>query len=297
MTAPPYLGELCALLAPMCWSIAVILYRKTDLPPAAMNLFKNGLAAVLLTLTMLVLGIDVATDRSASDWAMLVVSGLLGLAVADTLLFEGLRRIGAARLALVDTTYAPLMVTLAWAFLGERPGVGFLLGAAAVVGGNAFANVNLQRATNADRDRHLWPGLLLAFAAVAGSGASVILVKPILEASSLVEVTWIRLVAGIAGQLAYAAIRRDTATLVDAFRPSPQWRYLVPGALLGTYVALLLWLGGFKWADASVAAVLNQLATIYIIGLAWVVLGESVSRRQLVGASLAVTGAIVVLLS
>ncbi|MEN0060695.1 MAG: DMT family transporter [Myxococcota bacterium] len=296
MPAIPFLGELCAMLAPMCWSVAVILYRKTELPPAAMNLFKNSLAALLLTVTMLAFGIEVSGERSAADWAMLVGSGLLGLALADTLLFEGLRRIGAARLALVDTTYAPMMVVMAWAFLGERPGAGFLAGAAAVVMGNAVANVDL-RAASGPRDREFALGLAMAFFAVVGSGASVIVIKPILETSDLVEVTWIRLVAGIGGQLLWLAVRRDGSTIAKAFRPTAEWRTLLPGAVLGTYVALLLWLGGFKWAEASVAAVLNQLATIYIIVLAWAFLGETVSRRQLIGASLAVTGAIVVLVS
>ncbi|MEM6930255.1 MAG: DMT family transporter, partial [Myxococcota bacterium] len=286
----------CAMLAPMCWSVAVILYRQADLPPAAMNLFKNTIAAVLLTLTLVGLGFEVPWDRSWTDWAWLVFSGLIGLAVADTLLFEGLRRIGAARLALVDTTYAPAMVLMAWGFLGERPGVGFLVGAAAVVAGNVVANVDLRRVTRTGGDS-VALGLGFALVAVLGSGIGVIAIKPILEGSSLVEVTWFRLLVGIAGQAAWISIRGEWTAVRVALRPSRSWRALVPGAILGTYVAMLLWLGGFKWADASVAAVLNQLATIYIIGLAWGVLGESVSRRQLVGASLAVVGAVVVLLS
>ena len=66
--------------------------------------------------------------------------------------------------------------------------------------------------------------------------------------------TWIRLFAGLAGQMA----RGDYSDLRAAVRPSAQWRYLLAGALLGTFVAPLLWLGGHKWADASVGAVLDQ---------------------------------------
>jgi len=296
VTPPPYLGALLAALAPMCWAGAVILYRKTDLHPTAMNLFKNGLSLGLLTVTMAVLGVQLPADRPLGDWATLAVSGLLGLAIGDTLLFEGLRRIGAARLALVDTTYAPLMVAMAWAFLGERPGTGFLVGAAAVVVGNAIANVDLRQALQGSDDR-VPMGLLMAFGAIVGSGASVILVKSILEASSLVEITWTRLVAGIVGQVLWVTARGEWRDVAPALLPSAQWRFLLPGAFLGTYVALLLWLGGFKWADASLAAILNQLATVYIIALAWLLLGETVSPRQLGGAFVAVAGAAVVLLT
>lgn len=271
----------------------MILYRRTDLPPASMNLFKNVLAVGMITATLAVSGTEIPRDRPLGDWLALVGSGLLGLAVADTLLFAGLRRIGAARLAVVDTVYAPMMVLLSWGFLGERPTAAFALGGAAVVLGVAVASVDLRRAVIGG-DRGLGLGVLMALGAITGTGVSVIWVKPILEGSDLIEVTWVRMVAGIAGQALWTTARGGWGEVATAFRPGPAWRTLVPGAVIGTYFALVLWLGGFKWADASVAAVLNQLATVYVLGLAWAVLGESLGRRQLVGGLLALIGAMIV---
>ena len=55
---------------------------------------------------------------------------------------------------------------------------------------------------------------------------------------------------------------------------------------------MMLWLGGYKWADASVAAVLNQMATVYMMLLAWLVLGERLAPRQVLGGLLAAGGAL-----
>lgn len=295
MTLPfPHAGEVCALLAPLCWAVAVIGYRHSDLPAISMNLFKNVVALLLLTATLGLLGAELPADRSATDWGILVASGVLGLVVADTLLLAGLRRIGAARLALVDTTYAPMMVLLSWLFLGEQPTAGFAIGAAVVVSGVAIATVDLRHAV-ARGEPGLLLGVAMAFGAICGTGTSVILVKPILERSSLIEVTWTRMLAGVVVQALWVAASGRWREAGIAFVPSPRWRSLVPAAVMGTYVALLLWLGGFKWADASVAAVLNQLATVYILALAWGVLGESLSRRQVIGGLLAVIGAMRVL--
>ncbi|HHO52706.1 MAG TPA: DMT family transporter [Deltaproteobacteria bacterium] len=294
MTPPfPHAGEVCALLAPLCWAVAVIGFRHSDLPAISMNLFKNTVALVLLTATMGLLGIGSPADRSAADWGILAVSGVLGLAVADTLLLEGLRRIGAARLALVDTTYAPMMVLLSWLFLGEQLTASFLLGATVVVAGVAIATVDLRHAV-ARREPGLALGIAMALGAICGTGASVILVKPVLEGSNLIEVTWTRMLVGIGAQALWVTTSGGWRGAVIAFVPSARWRSLVPAAVMGTYVALVLWLGGFKWADASVAAVLNQLATVYILGLAWAVLGEPVGPRQVIGGLLAVVGATVV---
>jgi drug/metabolite transporter (DMT)-like permease len=66
---------------------------------------------------------------------------------------------------------------------------------------------------------------------------------------------------------------------------------------LGSYVAMLLWLGGFKWASASIAAVLNQLSSIFTMILARVVLLEPVTPRRALGAAVAVGGAVLILVT
>ena len=202
------LGEICALLAPLTWSVAVILFKRSDGPPAlSLNLFKNVAGVVLLALTMLALGIRIPTDRSAVDWVRLGASGLIGLALADTLLFEGLRRVGAARLAVVDTIYAPLVVFLAWAVLGEPISRSFLIGAIAVIAGVTIATI--QRGAFAGiegRERAI--GTLYCLGAISGTAVGVVIAKPALAASNLVELTCIRLVFGVAGQVIWITLTR-----------------------------------------------------------------------------------------
>lgn len=294
----PYAGEVCALLAPLCWSVAILLYRRsTDLAsPMAMTLFKNCFAVLLLTVTLVGLGQGLPTDRSALDWLRLAVSGVLGLAVADMALFEALRRIGAARIALVDTIYAPTVVALSVVFLDEALTVGLVAGGALVVAGVAVANARPDERPDADGGSPL-VGTLFGLVAIGGNAVGVILAKPVLEGSDLVEVTLTRLVAGVLGQLAFVAVRGGAADAFGAMRPSRVWWTLAPAAFVGTYLSLLFWLGGFKWANASVAAVLNQMATVYVLVLAWVFLGETLTTRQVTGGVLAIGGALFVVLS
>ena len=121
---------------------------------------------------------------------------------------------------------------------------------------------------------HLVGGMLLALAAIACTCVGVVLAKPALASGHLVEITWTRLVAGTVVQAVVTFARGGQADAMQAFVQRDTWRHMVPGALVGTYLSLLLWLGGFKWGDASVASVLNQMATVYMLVLARVVLGE-----------------------
>jgi drug/metabolite transporter (DMT)-like permease len=293
------LGELCALLAPLAWSFAVVLFRRSDAAsPLSLNLFKNVFALGLLSLTLVAMGIPLPADRPLGDWLRLGASGLLGLAVADTLLFAGLRRIGAARLAVVDTVYAPVIVLQSWLLLGEPIHEAMLVGGLAVLSGVALATIDpgaLARAPGKDR-RELVIGTIYALLAIVGTATGVVIAKPVLQHADLVEVTWVRMVAGTVGMLVWTAVQGRGAGALVAFRPSRLWRTLVPGAFIGTYLSMLLWLGGFKWVDASVAAVLNQMATVYMLVLARLVLGETLRPRQVSGGLVAAAGALWIVL-
>ena len=63
------------------------------------------------------------------------------------------------------------------------------------------------------------------------------------------------------------------------------------------YLAWILWLAGYKLIDASVAAVLNETNGAFIILLAWLMLGEKISRRKLAGISLTLSGVLVMILN
>ena len=70
----------------------------------------------------------------------------------------------------------------------------------------------------------------------------------------------------------------------------------LPGALLGSYLALIFWIAGMKYAKVGVAAILNQSSTIYVLILAAVFLKERLTRRKLVASAVAIAGIVLVTL-
>jgi drug/metabolite transporter (DMT)-like permease len=295
------LGESLALGAALVWSTSIILFKRSEaIRPLGMNLFKNVVGTALLGLTLLVMGRGLDMERPAGEWLRLAASGVLGIAIADTLIFMALRRLGPALLAIVDCVYAPTIVLVSVLFLGERIGLRFALGAALVVGGVLLATVEKARpgapgSAPVPAEGSRLTGVLLGLTGIGSMALGVALAKPPLQRGSLPEVTMVRLVAATAVQLAWVAIVPSERSVLRVFAPSPAWRTLIPAAVLASYVSLLLWLGGFKWADASVAAVLNQMSSVFTIALARIVLGEPVTRRRALGGAVAVGGALVVL--
>lgn len=291
------LGETLSIGCAASWSLALILFKRTDhLPPEGLNLFKNVLATTLLAATLLGTGGAVDLDRSGEDWARLIVSGVIGIAIADTLMFVALRQIGPGLIAIVECAYSPLVVVLSILLLGEVVGPAFIAGAFLVVGGMLVATARVGVA-GSHRAEGQTLGVLVGVTAISLMALGIVLAKPALDRSELIEVTFIRLAAGVVGQSLWTLTRRKGRAALSVFRPQRAWRTLVPASILAGYLAMIMWLGGTKYTDASTAAVLNQTSTVFTLVLARVVLGEVLTPRRATGGALAFAGAVVIILT
>ncbi len=294
------LGEAMALGCAVTWAMGVILFKRAEvqgsLSPHALNLFKNSLAVVLLVLTLALMGAELDLGRSRADWLALLVSGGIGIGLADTIYFAALRRIGAGPLALSEMVYSPIVVCLSLVLLDEPLGPTLAIGGALVLSGVTLALWRAERSADAGQRRVGLAGVGLGMLAATLMAIGVVLAKPALGRSGLVEATLVRLAGGVAVQLVWILSRPDRAQILSILRPQPVWRTLVPASFVGAYVTLLLWLGGMKYTDASVASVLNQLTVVFTLILARIYLGEPLTGRRFSGALVAVAGAVIIVM-
>lgn len=293
------LGETLSLGCALSWGVSVILFKQSEgVSPQSVNLFKTAFASVLLGATLLATGGSLPRDRSLEDWMRLLGSGVLGLAVADTLFLVALRRLGAGMMAILDCLYAPLVALLSVLILGEKIGRGFAAGSALVLLGILAATTDRQGIHDAAAlARGHLGSVLIGVSGIAVIAIAIVIAKPALERADLVEATFTRTVGGGVALVAVLLLRRDRRETFRVFAPQPVWRHLVPASFLGTYVAILLWLGGMKYTSASIASILNQLSVVFTLLLARVVLHEPLSARRLLGGSASLAGALVIVLA
>lgn len=304
MTPPfPWAGEAFSLGAAVVWAAAVVLFRLGGLQvaPLALNTFKNVVALLLLLATLPLAGVPLFPQVSAADWGLLLVSGLLGLGVADTLFLSALNRLGAGRTAIVDCSYSPFVFLCAGLYLGETlsPLIALALGlvVAAVLVAGWEPSREERAAQDPGRDQ-VWVGVLLGAAAMLVMSVGIVLATPILRRTDILWATTVRLAGGAALPAAMALARPTTrADLRRAFTPGAAWRHTVPATFVGTYLSMLLWIGGFKYAPAMVAAILNQTSTLFTLLLATLVLREPLTGRRVIAIVLGSAGALLATLS
>jgi len=120
--------------------------------------------------------------------------------------------------------------------------------------------------------------------------------KPILANDGFFWLVALRMLAGVFGMLVYLLLRGQIrSTYLVVMKGQHKWRSIMIASAFGSYFALLFWLGGFKYAEASVASVLNETANVFIVLMAAVFLHEPLSKRKLTGVAFTFTGVLIFL--
>jgi drug/metabolite transporter (DMT)-like permease len=292
-------GEICSLTSALIWATAVILFRKCGetVPPVVLNFFKDAIALVLFLITLPLLGVSLAPEEARlGDWLTLLASGAIGIGIADSIFFASLNRLGAMGSAVVDCLYSPFVVVAAFAFLGEPlrlplvAGVGLMMGAILIGTSPGGA-----RERQGDR-RVIIVGVAMGALAMALMAVGIVIAKPVLERVDVWWATTVRIIGGTGFLAIQCMTPTNRRALLAACRPSRAWRFTVPASVIGAYVAMVIWVMGFKLTTAGTAGVLNQTSSIFVLILAAVFLRERLTVRKAAGIVTAFAGAVVVVL-
>ncbi len=290
----PYVGEAFSLGAAVVWAGAVIFFRRSGetTSPFSLNLFRVGVSAGLLCLVIAVSGGEFFPEQSAGDFFRLALSGVVGIAISDTMFHRCLNMVGAGINSIIDCLYSPFVAGLAFLMLGENLRPVQIFGMILVIGGVVLTTrmVPPEGATHLD----LLVGALWGAGAMATLALGVIWAKPVLEHSSVLWATTFRQVVSFAAMAPVALASPDRRRIWGVFRPRRDWRFTVPGTILGSFLALLLWLAGMKYTQAGIAAVLNQTSTVFVLVLASIFLHEPFTGRRWIAAGLAIGGIVLV---
>lgn len=295
------LGQAAALAAALTWASALVLFKRSGerMPPVSLSLFKNAVALLLFAPTLAILmwvepghSLDHLREFPIGDYCILMLSGVLGIAIADTLLFYALNLIGVGLMAVVDCVYAPLTLLFAWLYLSETLTWPHYVGGALIIAGVFTAT---RHKPPAGRSRtQLLAGMALAVLAIALVAFGIVLAKPILGPMAVMWATSIRMAAGTVLLALFALLGRRWKEHWVAFQPAPIWKFAIPAAILGTYLSLIFWIAGFKYTYAPVAAVLNQTSVIFASIFAAVFLHEHFGGRKVAALVIGVIGVVIV---
>lgn len=290
----PYFGEILALVTAMTWAVAVILFKKSGekVHPIALNLFKNLLAFILFIPTLYLAGEYFFRSAPAGDYWLLIISGILGVGLGDTLFLKSLNLLGAGLQSIVNCLYSPSIIVLSFIWLGETMGPLQIIGAMLILSA-VLSAVRLKGLGNISRKNLFW-GISLGVLCHLVSAIGIVMIKTLLERSPLIWVIEIRLLGGIVILFAALLLNPQRRSIISSLNSVGSWKFTISGSVTGAYLAMMLWLAGMKYAQASIVSALNQTANIFVFILAYLLLKEPINRQRIIGIILGVGGVFLV---
>ena len=293
-TTIPYFGESLSFITAIVWAFAVILFKKSGetVHPIGLNFFKNSLATLLFLPTLWIFGETLTLQVPATEYLLLIGSGALGIGIADTLFFMCLNRLGAGLTAIVDCLYSPFIVGLSFLWLGETMSVWQLVGVVMIV--SAVLTATQRKGGAVIKKQDLIWGIVFGVTAMACMAVGIVMIKPLLTRSPLLWATQIRLFGGVLMLVPLILLHPGRKKIIPSIITKRSWGYTVSGSFIGAYLAMLIWLAGFKYTQASTASALNQTSNLFVFIFAAIFLKEIINTQRTIGIILGVAGAFLV---
>ncbi|MFB2833166.1 DMT family transporter [Floridanema evergladense] len=289
-------GELAALSAAFLWAIASVVWSKVGqrIPPLELNFLKGVIAEVFLVVTIFLSERSLPAIEPIAFW-LLLLSGAIGIAIADTALFAALNYLGARRTLLLKILTSPLVALIALVFLQETLSVAAWWGIFLTILGVAWVVSERVPGTNG-KEAYFWQGIVWAMVSTVGDAIGAILSRLALTQTTISPLwsTLIRLTAGLILLLIWLVIKNRKIRENYLLRYQPLltinlWAIITFNSFIGTYLGIWLQQISLKFAPAGIAQTLNATSPLFVLPIA-VLLGEKVSFRAIAGVLLALVG-------
>lgn len=294
------LGNTIALLCAVTWSCAVILlkYSGARIDPLALNLVKSLFGLPLLILTAY------ATEGGVQfpelqDTLLLLASGAIGIGIADGVALRAMRFLGASHIAILECLFSPFVIILSITLFDERPTWLMLLGGLCILASLLFLTPDVEE-EGATRKRvtrkELTHGTILMSFAMLTMAFGIVMVKPLFHEVPLISLVTIRMIGGTVAAIILFMVTGSRRERIREVASTPYKIHLLAACFFSSYLSIILWIAGYKYLQATVAALLNQTSTVFTVLLAVIFLKEPFTRGKILATASAIIGVILLTL-
>lgn len=284
-----YQGELAALCAAFLWAVSSVIYSRVGVRilPLELNLFKGAIAIVLLLLTIFISS-DVLPPLTTHHYALLLLSGVLGIGIGDSAFFAALNCLGARRALLMETLAPPMTAILALLFLQEQLSFGAWCGILLTIMGVAWVLSERVPGTSLE-PTHLLQGIGFGMIAAIALATGAVLSRAVF-ANTNISSLWaalIRLSGGVLILLPWVSFRQRQTQV--KFPTISTIAAIFIAAFAGTYLGIWLQQTAIKFTAAGIALTLTNTSPLFVLPIA-IKMGERVSFRAIIGVGVAIAG-------
>jgi drug/metabolite transporter (DMT)-like permease len=290
----PYLGELASILTAFCWSANSVCFTVAGrrVGSSTVNVVRLWIAlAAMLALHLVTAG---TLFPHAEGWRLTVlgVSGLIGFALGDAVLFEAFVLLGPRLTMLIMTLWPIFAAVLAWAFLGQTLSPLRILAMAATLGGIALVVGDHSSAADG-QPRKLILGILLALGGALGQAIGFLLSKyGLADNFSPISANLIRVGAGTLAISVWLLLRGHLLENFLRLKDRRAFTFITLGALSGPVLGVVLSLYAIGHAQyLGVASTLMSLSPVILLPVSVFAFKERITPLAILGTVITLAGA------
>jgi len=298
------LVELSGLVAALCWTITSLMAPKLliEFGSFRFNTVRISMASItLIAITVLTQTVDATIWRHTNA---LILSGLVGIFIGDTFLFNAMSRLGPRRTGVLFATNAPMAIIFAWIVFDETLSVIELFGCALVTFGAMIAILygrrknqldNVKAARLEETKGSLAIGVCMALIAAFCQVSGAILSKPaLLDGTNPITASAIRVSAAalalIAAYVIYSKRHPIQATKLHLISLSSYLQVFII-AIIGMVIGMSVLVWGIGYGNIGIVTTLSATVPVLVLPAIWIVTGQRPALGAWIGAILVVIGA------
>jgi drug/metabolite transporter (DMT)-like permease len=292
------LGVAAALGSAAAWAAGALLFKRIGeiMSPFAMTLTKGTISIVLLAVALLAVEYRRGSKEKPfsrlrtidrRSLLLLVISGFVGISVADTCFFAALSLLSPHTVVLLMMVGFILTPLLAMVFLREPSTLARWLGIALVLGGIMLV---LTTGTAEEAADTRVRGIILGLLSVISMSVSFVIAKKALESMTALQGTFVRMLIGTLGMLVFGALTGRLRTWVLPLSDPGLVTYFVAAVAVITFGGFWLTHVAIKNVDLTIANTLMATEPVFVLIFGALFLGNRITLIACAGTVLALSG-------
>jgi len=293
-----YLGEIAALGTAISWSFGSICFTISSRIMGHVNVNRLRLVIGLLLLSvahLIIFGRLLPHNVTTYHWFWFGLSGIIGFAIGDTLLFRSFVLIG-PRLAMLTMALVPIFGTIiAWFFLHEVLDLPDTIAIVLTIVGISW--VILGREKIRQEHGQFFTGIIYGIGGAFCQALGLILSKKGLESNfSALAGNIIRILVATIAIWIVTLLRSEILSTLKKLKKKKASTAMFGGAFFGPFLGVWLSLVAVQFTYVGIASTLIALPPIFLIPLSHWVFKEKITVGSVLGTIIALSGVALIFL-
>ena len=286
-----FLGIIAALGSAASWAFATVVFdRLGKVVPYAGITFLKGFFSILLMLMLVVMVGDFKTI-SAHDAIILILSGIIGIAIGDTLFFKSLQDLGAKMQVLYFMLGQIVTMLLSFLLLDDMLTLEEYVGAIILLCGIVIVTWG-QQEDHPNKKR----GIIGGFISIICFSISTIMIKYTEADIDVVSASFYRMLAGTLSMSLFGITTHKVKSWVAPLRDYKTLSLFLLNVAVLTIGGFILSMYAIKAISVSLASILSTTEPVFVLMLAYLINHEKISKRELIGTAVSIIGLLIIIL-